>query len=326
MQDPQGHALLDYDGTVGTIRNWYAFGSGSNDVLNQINVVGSTRATYIPDVQGSIIASLDASSGTLTKAGYQTYGESSTTAGTFRYTGARIDSETNGLYDFRARMYSPTLGRFMQTDPIGHSGGNNLYAYVNNDPLNGTDPLGLYTLQIGFAGSIGSGFVVPLGLGLVIDTSGHVGIYFYGGGGVQGGADVEAGLSIQVSNAKTISDISGPFLNASAHGGVGFGGSVDYFRGPSANGQVSGAGVTLGVAAGASVTGAYTTTSVYAPFGDGSTLAQPPTVTSSGTPPSNTSSGTSAQQVEADVPFTPNQNSFAGSTQPSPSIPPASGK
>ena len=132
-----------YDGTSGTIQNWYAFGSGPNDVLNQVNVTSSTRATYIPDIQGSIVASLDASSGTLTKAGYQTYGESSVTSGTFRYTGARIDTETNGLYDFRARIYSPVLGRFVQVDPIGTAGGINLYAYVRNDPLNMLDLMGL---------------------------------------------------------------------------------------------------------------------------------------------------------------------------------------
>ena len=151
ITDANNREILEYDGTSGAIKNWYAYGLGPNDVLNQMNVAAATRATLIPDVQGSIVGTLDATSGTLTKVGYRPYGESSSTSGSFRYTAQRIDPETNGLYYYRARQYIPAWGRFMQPDPIGYSGGNNLYAYVSNDPLNAADPTGLDTqITIGY--------------------------------------------------------------------------------------------------------------------------------------------------------------------------------
>ncbi|MBE7501414.1 MAG: RHS repeat-associated core domain-containing protein [Verrucomicrobiales bacterium] len=64
-------------------------------------------------------------------------------AGRSRPAGREWDTNT-GLYDNRARYYDPDLGRFISEDPIGFAGGDpNLYGYVNNNPLNGTDPLGL---------------------------------------------------------------------------------------------------------------------------------------------------------------------------------------
>jgi RHS repeat-associated protein len=155
VTDADNREVLEYDGTSGAIQNWYSFAPtaafGPDAVLNQMNVAAATRATLIPDVLGSVVGALDAASGSLTKIGYGVYGENpGLTSGTFRYTARRFDAETaggaaqpSGLYYFGTRMYSPTWGRFMQTDRLGYAGGANLYAYVNNDPLNLTDPFGL---------------------------------------------------------------------------------------------------------------------------------------------------------------------------------------
>jgi RHS repeat-associated protein len=109
ITDADNREVLEYDGTSGQVQRWYSYGLGPNDVLNQMDIAGGTRTTLIPDIQGSFIATLT-SGGTLGKAGYLPYGASGSTTGTFRYTGQRIDSETNGLYYYRARMYKPAWG------------------------------------------------------------------------------------------------------------------------------------------------------------------------------------------------------------------------
>jgi len=107
VTDADNREVLEYDGSSGAIQRWYAYGLGSNDVLNQTNVIAGTRTAFIPDIQGSVIASVDSSSGTLSKIGYLPYGKSANATAPFGYTAQRIDPETNGLYYYRARHYSP---------------------------------------------------------------------------------------------------------------------------------------------------------------------------------------------------------------------------
>jgi RHS repeat-associated protein len=59
-----------------------------------------------------------------------------------RHTGQVVLKEL-GLNYFKARMYAPKIGRFLQTDPIFYMDDLNLYAYTGNDPLSRIDPTGL---------------------------------------------------------------------------------------------------------------------------------------------------------------------------------------
>ena len=58
------------------------------------------------------------------------------------YCGYRYDPESN-LYHVRNRYHHPTLGRWLQRDPIGYADGMSLYEYVGSEPVGRLDPMGL---------------------------------------------------------------------------------------------------------------------------------------------------------------------------------------
>ncbi|MGE4287010.1 MAG: RHS repeat-associated core domain-containing protein, partial [Phycisphaerae bacterium] len=63
----------------------------------------------------------------------------------YMFTGRRYDEES-GLYYYRARMYNPGLGRFLQSDPMGYIDTVNPYAYCANNLVNFVDPGGKFLI------------------------------------------------------------------------------------------------------------------------------------------------------------------------------------
>ena len=257
--DPQGRLIYEEDPSGNT--ETYVWMDGK--LLARIDN-GSTVYYIHTDALGTVHAMTDASGNVVWRAHYTPFGQAiivtQTITNNIRQPGQYYDQETGLAYNLN-RDYDATLGRYVEADPLGLAAGNNLYGYVNGNPLSGIDPLGLDTLQIGLSGTTTGGVLGGLaGFGVAIDTQGNIALYSYGGGGGGAGANEGYGISVQTSNAQTVNDLSGPFINTSASGGLVAGGTADTFYGNSPQGPVTGGGVTLGEDVGASalIGGTYT--------------------------------------------------------------------
>jgi RHS repeat-associated protein len=146
--DDGDRLVAEYQGAA--LLRRYVHGAGTDEPLVWYEGATLSDKRYLhADHQGSVIATSTAA--TSTAYAYGAYGEPENDnwgGSRFRYTGQIALPEAK-LYHYKARVYDPYLGRFLQTDPIGYDDNWNLYAYVRNDPINGIDPTGASCAQSG---------------------------------------------------------------------------------------------------------------------------------------------------------------------------------
>ena len=139
-----GNVVGEYDGSGNLIANY-------TQGLGLVSRVTATNTAYYYNYrrQRQSTVGLVGKTGTYVNSyHYLPFGEIQNATGTlanpFQYNGQLgVMAQGDGLVLMRARFYSPSLGKFINSDPIGQLGGTNVYMYALNNPVNLLDPTGL---------------------------------------------------------------------------------------------------------------------------------------------------------------------------------------
>ena len=138
--------IADIDGQGDVVAS-YTWGVGIDNLL----AIRTGGETYYPltDVQGTIWGYVDANNSIVAQFEYDAWGNTLSATSSvpalarnrYRFQ-CREWSAATGLVNFRARWYDPVTGRWISKDPIGLSGGLNLYVFCGNNPIGFRDPFG----------------------------------------------------------------------------------------------------------------------------------------------------------------------------------------
>lgn len=145
--DSASWTTSDTAGTAWT-RNVDGFG-GLSAILTHPAAGSESTKLELTDLHGDIVATADPSGTTYDTPTLLTteYGQAEPLSTTAQYTylgaDARSQDALTGMTLMGSRVYNPTAGRFEQTDPVLGGSANN-YDYAAGDPVNQSDPSGLW--------------------------------------------------------------------------------------------------------------------------------------------------------------------------------------